>query len=86
MCVGGGGGGGGGEALMGWVFRVGRSGFSKHTFVGLCLQSKQYPKFNFPSNFSKTFVSVDFVAVRILSLLPARENDLFAPENFKVLF
>ena len=49
-------------------------------------QSNILSLINFPWNLSKTFVSVDFVVVRILSLLPARENDLFPPENFKVLF
>ena len=51
-------------------------------------KSMQYPisSINFLWNLSKTFVSVDFVAIRILPLLPARENDLLAPENFKVLF
>ena len=72
----------------GWVFRGDRSGFVKYTFFGLSLQSMQYPvsSINFLWNLSKTFVSVDFVANRILPLLPARENDLLAPENFKVLF
>ena len=49
-------------------------------------QSNILSSINFPWNHSKTFVSVDFVVVRILSLLPGRDNDLFAPENFKVLF
>ena len=72
----------------GWVFRGDRSGFIKHTFFDLSLQSMQYPisSINFLWNLSKTFVSIDFVAIRILPLLPARENDLLAPENFKVLF
>ena len=58
------------------------------SFFGLSLQSMQYPisSINFLWNLSKTFVSVDFVAIRILPWLPARENDLLAPENFKVLF
>ena len=69
-------------------FRGDRSGFIKHTFFGLSLQSVQYPisLINFLWNLRKTFVSVDFVAIRILPLLLARENDLLAPENFKVLF
>ena len=41
---------------------------------------------NFLRNLSKTFVSADFVVIRILPLLPAGEIYLFAPENFKVLF
>ena len=41
---------------------------------------------NFLWNLSKTFVSAYFVFIRILPLLPVDENDLFAPENFKVLF
>ena len=41
---------------------------------------------NFLWNLTKTFVSADFVVIHILSLLPAGENDLLAPENFKVLF
>ena len=77
--------------LVCWGFREGRSGFSKHTyFFGLSLQSKQYlfilSSINFLWNLSKSFVSADFVVIRILPLLPVGENDLFAPENFKVLF
>ena len=37
-------------------------------------QSSILSSINFPWNLSKTFGSVDFIVVRILSLLPAREN------------
>ena len=75
------------KTLVGWVFRGGRSGFSKNTFSAYVYsQSNILSSINFPWNHSKTSVSVDFVVVRIRLLLPARENDLFVPENFKVLF
>ena len=75
----------------GYGFRESRAGFSKQTyFFGLSLQSEQYLFFLNSINFlwilSKTFVWADFVVIRILPLLPTGENDLFAPENFNVLF
>ena len=35
---------------------------------------------------SPTFVSTDFVVIRLSPLLPANEKSLFAPENFTALF
>ena len=55
-------------------------------FFGLSLQSNILSSINFLWNLSKTFVSADSVAIRVLPLLSASENELLAPENFKVLF
>ena len=70
----------------GYLERVARVSVNAFMFFGLSLQSKPIRTINFLWNLNKTFVSADFVVIRILPWLLASENDLFAPENFKVLF